>query len=274
MLNHNSIQDKRLRLFTSREVSAARRLVDRFFDEADIDGLDAFAINPEWVCDAFRRRSNYFLSILMSDEKRRYLYQCVFADKLQEEADNHEGYPFISEELPMMRIIADKTGLSVPHAEAEGLVSDLMRDCEEDDAQAFWLYVQTFLYECSKICENFCAITRQRFWDCLNELELSPVRSKSEAVSGLNFGGVYFVSDGRAIKIGRSNNIGKRVPMLQVGNPYKMKIIGAIETKDDLRVEKMFHNLYSLHRLTGEWFLVPEEEVLKDILRHGGVVYA
>ena len=76
---------------------------------------------------------------------------------------------------------------------------------------------------------------------------------------------VYLISDGTYTKIGITNNLTKRLKVLQTGNPHKLTYIDYVPCDDASRVEKELHNLYALKHMVGEWFNLNEVDV-KNIL--------
>lgn len=73
---------------------------------------------------------------------------------------------------------------------------------------------------------------------------------------------VYFIGDGEYMKIGKANDVNKRLQMLQVGNPKKLVIIEVIECKDETaayQLEHFLHSLFQSFRHKGEWFYLPME---------------
>lgn len=68
---------------------------------------------------------------------------------------------------------------------------------------------------------------------------------------------VYFITDGRYIKIGKANNVENRLMVLQTGSPLPLKIQRVFKCKDPkeaYELEHFFHVLLKNHRLHGEWF--------------------
>ena len=72
-------------------------------------------------------------------------------------------------------------------------------------------------------------------------------------------GSVYFIqsSTSKAIKIGYSSEVDKRLPSLQTGNESKLDIIHQLPgTKE---TEAYLHDRFKAYRMEGEWFMpVPE----------------
>jgi Meiotically up-regulated gene 113 len=63
---------------------------------------------------------------------------------------------------------------------------------------------------------------------------------------------VYFVRDGRSIKIGITNNVSSRLSSLQTGNPRQLKLLGSF--KGTARDEAELHDKFWRDRGLGEWF--------------------
>jgi len=61
---------------------------------------------------------------------------------------------------------------------------------------------------------------------------------------------VYFISDGTAIKIGKTDNPKGRLQSLQVGNPRELFLLGT----SPLLTEEEVHTLFKNIRIRGEWF--------------------
>jgi hypothetical protein len=55
-------------------------------------------------------------------------------------------------------------------------------------------------------------------------------------------------------KIGCTNNINKRLSMLQTSHSSKLHLLGTIETEEHVRKEGYLHNKYKNHHIKGEWF--------------------
>ncbi|MDD5229117.1 MAG: GIY-YIG nuclease family protein [Methylococcales bacterium] len=86
---------------------------------------------------------------------------------------------------------------------------------------------------------------------------------------------VYFIAedenpnyDNLRVKIGKGADVEKRLKQLQTGSPYKLKVMGWVETNDDRLLEKSLHNKYSIFRTHGEWFNLGVCDVLKEIKSH------
>lgn len=74
----------------------------------------------------------------------------------------------------------------------------------------------------------------------------------------------YFISDGRAVKIGAAKCVRSRLKILQAHNPTKLVVLAMVRGGEVL--ESAYHALFAAHRLDNEWFeLVPE--VIDEIAR-------
>ncbi len=69
----------------------------------------------------------------------------------------------------------------------------------------------------------------------------------------LETAGVYFITDGDHIKIGRSNNLKNRIASLQTANPKPLKVLG-VKRGAETTVERELHERFSAMRGNGEWF--------------------
>jgi hypothetical protein len=86
---------------------------------------------------------------------------------------------------------------------------------------------------------------------------------------------IYFIRDAekKAIKVGyTSKPAGKRLSLLQTGNPSSLTLIGTMDGSkaEEKALHEQFHNL----RINGEWFHAAEEleSAIGDLLILGGVV--
>lgn len=63
-------------------------------------------------------------------------------------------------------------------------------------------------------------------------------------------------------KIGvTKNNPQKRVKQLQTGCSSPLDLLHIYETKYPYRLEKMLHTKFMLHKVEGEWYKLPKENV-------------
>ena len=65
---------------------------------------------------------------------------------------------------------------------------------------------------------------------------------------------VYFITDGMFTKIGKAEDVNKRLRELQTGNAKKLSIKLCIE--GDEVEEKKLHRIFERRRMVGEWFII------------------
>ena len=87
---------------------------------------------------------------------------------------------------------------------------------------------------------------------------------------------VYFIAedengdyDDLRIKIGLSKNIERRLSDLRTGSPYKLRLMGWIDTSNDHELEKSLHSKYANCRQHLEWFNLSASDVLVELSIHG-----
>ena len=61
------------------------------------------------------------------------------------------------------------------------------------------------------------------------------------------------------VKIGKSNDVEKRLGILQIGNPSQL-VIKHVFSRD---IERVLHRYFKSRRVRGEWFDVPCDEIVK-----------
>lgn len=77
-------------------------------------------------------------------------------------------------------------------------------------------------------------------------------------------GYVYLLHDKRddKYKIGRTNNLTKRISALKTGNPNPLVLIAYAICNDVVSTEKKFHYRFAAKRLPkGEWFKLSEDDI-------------
>lgn len=85
--------------------------------------------------------------------------------------------------------------------------------------------------------------------------------TKEEGIAALeqelNGSNVYFITDGDFVKIGKANNVKKRLRILQTGNPKHLSIMKIIECEDCTKayeIESFLHKIMKPLRVNGEWY--------------------
>jgi hypothetical protein len=75
---------------------------------------------------------------------------------------------------------------------------------------------------------------------------------------------IYFIECNNHIKIGRSENVQKRLKELQTGNNENMRLLYIIEQVEET-FETFIHEICSRYRENGEWF---KKDVINHLLNH------
>lgn len=71
----------------------------------------------------------------------------------------------------------------------------------------------------------------------------------------------YFISNGKNVKIGFSNDPRSRVKELQTASDSKLILLHTEQNKDDLTRERELHLEFSNDHIIGEWFRPSKELV-------------
>ena len=90
--------------------------------------------------------------------------------------------------------------------------------------------------------------------------ELSKVSIKKTHTKGDH---LYFIRSGPYVKIGRSNNITKRLSSLKSMNPHGVHLVHYVENGGHL--EHSLHERFKDSHHSGEWFLLDDEEVCEIV---------
>jgi len=64
-------------------------------------------------------------------------------------------------------------------------------------------------------------------------------------------------------KIGVADDPISRIRGIQVGNPYRLKLIDSFYKENAYEVERKIHKRYKKHRMVGEWFELSSESIEK-----------
>lgn len=75
---------------------------------------------------------------------------------------------------------------------------------------------------------------------------------------------IYFISNGRNIKIGQTSDLIMRQRVLQTGNDTPLKVLYAIKDVPS-ELESLLHKMGAAYNVQGEWFT---PEVIPHIQKH------
>ncbi len=74
-------------------------------------------------------------------------------------------------------------------------------------------------------------------------------------------GFVYLLKSGEYYKIGKANDLKKRISQIKLQLPFDVELVHAIEAFHPFKVEQHWHKRFEGKRRNGEWFILTDEEV-------------
>lgn len=94
-------------------------------------------------------------------------------------------------------------------------------------------------------------------------IELLPKLAVSQIgyQSAINEGIVYLLKSGEFYKIGRSDDIERRVKQIATSLPEKLTLIHSIRTDDTSGIEAYWHRRFDEQRANGEWFQLSQSDI-------------
>ncbi|MCP4381329.1 MAG: GIY-YIG nuclease family protein, partial [Hyphomicrobiales bacterium] len=88
----------------------------------------------------------------------------------------------------------------------------------------------------------------------LPAVEISPRLPEDAGLSKVGEDWVYLLRSGNFFKIGRSDELEKRVRQISVALPERVEMVHAIRTDDPPGIEAYWHRRFADQRANGEWF--------------------
>lgn len=88
----------------------------------------------------------------------------------------------------------------------------------------------------------------------------------SNSIECCDSSNVYLISDNNgSYKIGKSNDVYKRLKALQTGTNNNLSIVKFIPVRFSFKIEKFLHDMFYSHRNNGEWFSLESDQLLSVI---------
>jgi len=101
---------------------------------------------------------------------------------------------------------------------------------------------------------------RREYGDVAALLPAGPITTRAVQATAVSEGSVYLIKAGDYYKIGRSDELERRVKEIRIALPEAATLVHAIRTDDPPGIEAYWHRRFTDRRANGEWFkLLPAD---------------
>lgn len=83
---------------------------------------------------------------------------------------------------------------------------------------------------------------------------------------------VYIIKAGQNFKIGKTNNLEKRIKTIQTGNSNKIKLIRSYAIQDADLLERYLHVKFNRFKVRGEWFSKIDISFIDNIMSNNDTI--
>lgn len=112
-----------------------------------------------------------------------------------------------------------------------------------------------------RLIEALLALSARDGWTDLATILPAPEHNAAMANRAKEDGSVYLLRSGAHYKIGRSDQLERRVKEIRVALPEAVTLIHSIRTDDAPGIEAYWHRRFADRRANGEWFALTPEDV-------------
>lgn len=166
-------------------------------------------------------------------------------------------------------VLGTCSGIILPPEDAEiwNLPPGRMREIL-GEARQRWPYVVDveLLHNCNEHWEDGPQDYVSRMVQAAGRIEKNPFASPAEVniaclIMQDSAGYVYILEGGPYYKIGRTNNVDRRIGEISPKLPFKTRLVCTIATEDMYTLEAELHERFADKRTNGEWFELEPEDV-------------